>query len=107
MRPLQAKAKTTKDARTWHNEVFALYGNLCWFGKRVGHPKKRAIDAAHVINRGTKLGPLRFADARLGRPLCRECHDAQGAHEIEFSLKDQREAVAAHNEIAKVKLVMP
>lgn len=105
-RPLTADPKLNREANEFHKRVFRKYGSLCWFGKRMGHPKRRAIDAAHIISRGTNLGPLRYADERLARPLCRECHDRQGAHDPQyrFAYADYKDAVLAHNAIAKVKI---
>jgi hypothetical protein len=105
-RPLTANLKRNSEANDFHRRVFAKYGVLCWFGKRLGHPKKRAIDAAHILGRGTRLGPLRYVDVRLARPLCRECHDRQGAHDpkYQFDYADYKDAVLAHNAIAKQQI---
>lgn len=104
-KPLIADPKQFRDANAYHRAVFAEYGSLCWFGARVWHPKKRANDAAHILKK-SHLGPLRFADVRFARPLCRECHLRQEANDpkFQFAYADYKIAVLAHNEIAIVKI---
>jgi hypothetical protein len=104
VRPLLDNPKRKNEAARFHREVFALYGGpkrLCVFCGRQG-----ATDAAHVISR-SKLGPLRYADPRFARPAHRRCHMEQEAGLIDFAIEIQRDAIAAHNEISKIKLVMP
>lgn len=101
-RPLIANRKRQSEAARFHREVFARFGRCCTFCG-----KKDATDAAHVLSRGTKLGPLRYADPRLARPACRPCHEAQTRNEIEWPLPIVRDAIEAFNLHAKVKLVVP
>lgn len=96
-RPLLADPKRNSEAARFHREVFAMFGYACF------HCGKHATDAAHVLNRAMKLGPLRYCDPRLARPLCRPCHDAKKPWPIAV----QRDAVKAHNLYAKVKLTLP
>ena len=103
-KPLIANAERQAEAAAFHRAVFTAYGGpkkLCVFCGKQG-----ATDAAHVIPR-SRLGPLRYADARLARPAHRECHERQERGEIDFSLAVRRDAVKAHNQIAKIKMEMP
>lgn len=93
--------KRKNQAAKFHREVFSLWGKACFFCG--GH----ATDAAHVLNRGTKLGPLRYATPHLARPACRGCHDKQGAGKLAWPTPVLRDAIRAHNEIAKVKIMEP
>ena len=81
--------------------MFGGEKRICAFCKRGG-----ATDAAHVIARA-HLGPLRYADPRLGRPAHRHCHEDQEAGKIDFDIAVRRDAITAHNAIAKIKIVMP
>lgn len=63
----------------------------------------KATDAAHVIPR-TKLGKHRYADPRLGRPLCRRCHGLQEAGTLEWSGATLRVSIDAANKYLKVKI---
>jgi hypothetical protein len=104
-KPLAVKADAQKKAAAWHHEVFTMFGGprkICALCQKPG-----ATDAAHVVGRGTKLGPLRYASPRLGRPLHRLCHEKVDRHEIDWPLDMRIDATLAHNEIAKVKLQVP
>ena len=100
-RPLLADPKRASEAARFHREVFAMFGSACFFCG------KKATDAAHVLSRGTKLGPLRYCDPRIARPACRRCHDEQGAGRLKWPLSVRKDAVRAHNRHAKVPLTVP
>lgn len=105
MRPLQVRRETVHAASKFHRAVFRMFGGATKICALCGKPG--ATDAAHVINRGSKLGPLRYIDPRLARPAHRACHDAQGRGEIDFSLAIRQDATRAHNLYAKQKLQEP
>ena len=104
MRPLVADPKRQSEAAKWHREVFALYGGP----KRIcAHcDKPGATDAAHVIGRA-HLGQLRYADPRFGRPLHRDCHRDLDEGRAQWKKAILRDAIRAHNKIAKVKIQEP
>lgn len=104
MKPLIANKDREGEAKRYHDAVFAMFGGKKKICALCGHAG--ATDSAHVIGRA-HLGPLRYADPRMARPAHRHCHEAQERGEIDFSLAIRRDAVAAHNAIAKVKMVMP
>lgn len=104
-RPLIANQKRQNEAAVFHRDVFREYAGpkkMCYLCGKSG-----ATDAAHVLGRGTKLGPLRYASPRLARPAHRLCHERVDRHEIDWPLDILRDAILAHNEIAKVKLEVP
>lgn len=104
MRPLVKNPKRETEAAKWHREVFAAYGGpkrICSHCERPG-----ATDAAHVIARA-KLGPLRYADVRFGRPLHRTCHEEIDRSRARWKIAILREAITAHNKIAKVPIPLP
>ncbi len=103
-RPLIPDPKRALEAAAFHRLVFAKYGRWNRVCSLCG--KQGATDAAHVVPR-SMLGPLRYADPRMARPAHRACHEAQERGDICFSLAIRRDAVLAHNEIAKVPLVVP
>ena len=103
-KPLIANHARQSEASKFHRDVFAFFGGPKRVCALCGKPG--ATDAAHVIARA-RLGPLRYANPRLARPAHRECHERQERGEIDFSLAIRRDAVHAHNAIAKIKLVMP
>jgi len=108
---------TKKRSQEWSRAVFQTYGRVCWLHLRE-NPKSKvpAVDAAHVIKRSRMGAALAYGpknapvEPRLGRPLCREHHQAQ---ELgldvgdRFSFVDVLEATLAHNEYAKCKLPEP
>jgi 5-methylcytosine-specific restriction endonuclease McrA len=98
-RPIQANPKRQGEAAKWHRDVFARYGNKCWFCG--GH----ATDAMHIIRRSF-LGPLRYKIIENGRPGCRPCHNKK-PNQRDFPIADQREAIIAHNLITKEPLHVP
>ena len=103
-KPLTANPKRQSEAAAWHRKVFAAYGGpkrICALCGGSG-----ATDAAHVVPRAI-LGPLRYADERLGRPAHRGCHEKQEAGTIDFSIAIRRDAIRAHNTIAKIPLMVP
>jgi hypothetical protein len=102
-RPLLANPKRQSEANRFHREVFAMFGYQCALCTR----KSAATDAAHVLRRGSHLGPLRYADPRLARPAHRDCHEKVDRGELSWPLSIRRDAVKAHNQISKVKLEMP
>jgi hypothetical protein len=77
---------------------------------RPGRDPARVIDRARMgaaLAYGTKLRPV---EPRLGRPLCQECHERQGAkdnalHE-RFSIY-RREVTVLHNSYANSPLALP
>lgn len=104
MKPLLARAETVRAATKFHHGVFKRYGGprkVCFLCFKPG-----ASDAAHVVPR-SKLGPLRYADVRLGRPAHRVCHERQERGLIDFMFEIRLDAIRCHNEIAKIKLVEP
>ncbi len=103
-KPLIADPKRVSEAAAYHRAVFAEYGGPKKVCALCGKPG--AVDAAHVVPR-SMLGPLRYADPRMARPAHRACHEAQERGDMRFSLAIRRGAVLAHNEIAKVPLVVP
>ena len=103
-KPLMANPARNAEANSFHQMVFAEYGGpkrLCIFCGKPG-----ATDAAHVIPR-SKLGPLRYACIEFARPAHRHCHESQERGEIDFPIDVRRDAVRAHNQIAKVRMEMP
>ena len=110
-RPLVASADTKKLADQWHRDVFKAYGSICWLHKaKDPKSKMRATDAAHVVKRSRLGAALAYCSPRLGRPLCRACHEVQELDldpEFRFSLADRLDAIRAHNEVAKSKIVEP
>lgn len=104
MKPLIGNPQRISEAAAFHKIVFTRYGGpkkICALCSKPG-----ATDAAHVIPR-SKLGPLRYADPRFARPAHRFCHNRQERGEIDFTLAIRREAVRAHNEIAKIPMREP
>lgn len=104
MRPLVKNPKRESEAARWHRQVFSAYGGPKRLCAHCGKPG--ATDAAHVVGRA-KLGPLRYADARLGRPLHRQCHRDIDEGRARWARAILRDAIAAHNAIAKVPLQLP
>jgi hypothetical protein len=103
-KPLIANPKRSSEAATFHRLVFAAYGGPRRLCALCGKPG--ATDAAHVVPRAI-LGPLRYASVALARPAHRQCHERQERGEIDFPLTVRRNAIAAHNKLAKVLLVAP
>lgn len=100
-RPLLANPKRQSEASRFHKAVFARYGRGC-----VLCNSAKATDAAHVIGRA-HLGSLRYADVRLARPLCRSCHILVDEKKIAWPKSVLRDAIRAHNAIAKVPIAEP
>jgi hypothetical protein len=103
-KPLIANPKRTVEASAFHRLVFAAYGGprrLCVFCGKPG-----ATDAAHVIPR-SKLGQLRYACVKFARPAHRHCHESQERGEIDFSIAIRRDAIKAHNKLAKCHIKIP
>ena len=117
MKGLQPKASTKLRERQWSAAVFAAFGRVCWIHKRA-QPlcKVPAVDPAHVLKRsrmgsslayGPKDGPV---EPRLGRPLCRLCHERQEVGVLKrdrFSYADVLEATELHNSYSKSPLPLP
>lgn len=100
-RPLIANKKRESEAAAFHRSCFKAHGRACFFCG------KDASDAMHVIPR-SHLGPLRYAiPVQNSRPGCRACHERQEAGELHFPVRVVRIAIAAHNKLSKVKMVMP
>lgn len=110
-RPLVVKAETKKAADAWHRDVFRAYGSVCWLHKAKNPKSKvRATDAAHIVKRSRIGAALAYCSPRLGRPLCRPCHELQELDldpEFRFPLADRVDAIRAHNEVAKCRLPEP
>ena len=110
-RPLRARREAQDDAAAWHRAVFAAYGPWCVLClARAPQTRVRATDAAHVIPRSILGTALAYASPRLGKPLCRACHDKQGLGldpAYRFSYAIRLDAALAHNEVAKSKLPLP
>lgn len=98
-------------AARWHVLVFRDYGHRCWLHRiKDPHTRVEGIDSAHIIPRSILGTALAYASPRLGRPLCRACHVAQGLGldpAFQFPLADRVDAALAHNEIAKSMLPVP
>ena len=103
-RPLIPNRKRESEAAQFHRAVFSQYGGSKKICALCGKPG--AVDAAHVIPR-SRLGPLRYADVRFARPAHRECHTQVDRHEIGWPEDVYRDAVLAHNAIAKIRIVEP
>lgn len=101
-KPLIANPRRQSESAKFHRAVFAMFGYVCALCGGKG-----ATDAAHVLNRGSNLGPLRYASPRFARPAHRSCHDAVDRHEIAWPLAMRQDAVRAFNEIAKTKMEVP
>jgi len=85
------------------------------------HSKVIGSEAAHVIKRshmgsGAKIWvdgkkvPLAFADVRLGRPLCHDCHVRQDSPlepDYDFPLEVRIEAVLVHNDELNTTVKLP
>lgn len=102
-KPLIAAKQHKSDAAKWHRDVFNLWGRKCYLCRR----KSDATDAAHVIGRGSRLGPLRFASPHFGRPAHRDCHERVDRHEIAWPIAIVRDAIRHHNQLSKAKIVLP
>ena len=110
-RVLTVRADSKKKAADWHRDVFARYGAICYL-HRVKDPRSqvRAIDAAHIVKKSRLGTKLAYISERLGRPLCRPCHDLQEPNldiDYRFPLADRLDAIRAHNEVAKQKIQEP
>lgn len=103
-RPLITDPKLQSAAANFHRDVFAAYGGPKRICALCG--KSGATDAAHVLKR-SHLGTLRYSDVRFARPAHRTCHIEQESNRIDFALEIRIDAVLAHNQIAKVKMVVP
>lgn len=97
-KPLVANPMRAGEASAFHRAVFARFGNRCALCGGLG-----ATDAAHVVSR-VKLGPLRYADPELARPLHRVCHVEVDSNRVAWPAKIVAAAVAAHNRLAKVPI---
>ena len=96
---LTANPKRMREAKKYHDAVFAKYGPICVLCDDVGLP---AIDAAHVIKRSA-LGNLRYEEPRLARPAHRHCHIQQELNITDFSLEIRIDAIRAYNKITRSK----
>jgi hypothetical protein len=103
-KPLIANPKRASEASRFHRLVFAAYGGPRRLCALCGKPG--AVDAAHVVPRAA-LGPLRYAVVALARPAHRQCHERQERGEIDFPITVRRDAIRAHNKVAKVRLEVP
>ena len=103
-KPLIPNQKRVNEAIVWHVKVFRKYGGAKKICTLCG--RSNATDAAHVIGRA-KLGPLRYIDERLGRPLHRHCHEDVDNHRTAWPLEIRQDATRVFNEYAKVKMVVP
>jgi hypothetical protein len=86
--------------KAFHKAVFTRYGYTCALCG------SRACDAAHVIPRH-KLGRHRYADPRLARPLCRDCHIKNTLGQKPFPDDVLYEATQVANQLLKVPLPLP
>jgi hypothetical protein len=93
---LKANPARIREAKAYHDAVFAHYGSSCRLCDRP-HP---ASHAAHVIKRST-LGRLRYADVRFARPAHPDCHQKQEANQIFFSASIRRSAALAYNALTR------
>ena len=118
MKSLQPRADTKLRERQWSAAVFATFGYTCWLHLRENPKSKHpATDAAHVVKKSRMSPALAYGpkdgrpvEPRLGRPLCRPCHQAQELG-IEvgdrFSYVDVLEATELHNSYSKSPLPLP
>ncbi len=93
---LEANPLRIREAKAYHDAVFAEYGSACVLCARP-HP---ATHAAHVIKRST-LGRLRYASVRFARPAHPDCHQRQEANLITFSAAIRRSATLAYNALTR------
>jgi len=103
-KPLIGNPKRDSEANKWHTAVFSAYGGPKRICAHCGRPG--ATDAAHVIGRA-HLGPLRYADVRFGRPAHRACHEDLDQGRARWKMDILRDAIRAHNKIAKVPIQEP
>lgn len=114
---LKANPETLAASKRWSEAVFAMFGPFCFFHRlRDPDSNVRAVHAAHIIKRskmgaaiayGPKDGP---PQPKLGRPLCRDCHERQETNlepAYRFSLALRVEAIEIHNSYAEKKLKVP
>lgn len=111
---LKPKPKTLSNARAWKEALFATWGPWCYFHANRTPPERvEAVDPGHIIRRSKMGAAIAYGapggppDPRLGRPLCRECHDLEDVGKLKWPLALRQQAVEAHNEWAVSKLIVP